>query len=183
MTDKHAKRMAEKHRLLELEFKERNQKTLCLVNFFSTVVTVGLFVGTLVVLHLEPKSCSSSFLRFTLWLMLGMHLTNIIESVCQLTGLEKIFCGCCCVLGFFVYEVAVIFYMQFVLYHASECKNETPKSYWWLLVNNIVYFAFVIIAIFIHVKIWFAKPSQEEVAAEVEKDEKDDQNTKTNTMH
>ena len=91
--------------------KEANKKSLCIVNLLSTLATIGLAVGTLIVLNNETQSCEGTALRVTLWLMLGMHATNIVESVCGLTGLEKIFCGCICVIAFFVYEVAVLIYM------------------------------------------------------------------------
>ena len=101
----------EKYKLRQLEFKENNKKSLCIVNLLSTIATVGLAIGTLAVLNIEPATCNGSHLRLTMWLMLAMHATNIVESVCGLTGLDKIFCGCICVLSFFIYEVAVLVYM------------------------------------------------------------------------
>ena len=93
----------------------------------STIATVALAMGTLTILAIETESCSTTYLRLTLWLMLGMHITNIIESVCQLTGFSKIFCGCICTISFFVYEVAVLVYMQVIFYHSDDCEDETPK--------------------------------------------------------
>lgn len=48
--DSAAKRYQEKFKLKQLEMKEKNKQTLCYVNLVSTVVTVGLVLGTLIVL-------------------------------------------------------------------------------------------------------------------------------------
>jgi hypothetical protein len=169
----------ERYKLRQLEFKEANKKSLCYVNLFSTITTVGLLIGTLVVLNIEPGSCTDSTLRLTLWLMIGMHATNILESVCGLTGLDHIFCGCCCVLAFFLYEVGVLIYTQSVLYSSPQCREstETPKQYWWLLVNVVVYFFFVVIACFFHLRAFCGGPSQKEIDEEIAEKEKEEKKT------
>ncbi len=112
----------QKYKLRQLEFKEDNKKALCIVNLTSTIATVGLLVGTLAILNIETASCDATHLRLCMWLMIAMHATNIIESVCGLTGLDKIFCGCICVLAFFAYEVGVLIYMQTVYYSSGACE-------------------------------------------------------------
>ena len=87
------------------------------------MLTVGLAVATLVILKSDPTKCDASALRLTLWLMLGMHVINTVEAVCGLTGLDRIFCGCLCVIGFFVYEVAVLVYMLVVFNNSEPCKK------------------------------------------------------------
>ena len=52
-SDKHQQRLREKYNLKLQEFKEANQKSLCIVNLFSTVATVALAIGTLYVLNVE----------------------------------------------------------------------------------------------------------------------------------
>ena len=105
-----------------------------------------------------------------MWLMIAMHATNIIESVCGLTGLDKIFCGCICVLSFFAYEVGVLIYMQTVFYSSGACEAQTPKQYWWLLVNIIVYFGFVVVACYFHLRAMFGAPSEKDIEKEEAKD-------------
>ena len=109
------------YKLKQLEFKEKNAHAICWVNIISTLVTVGLVIGTLVIVNTEynidpaypnQHNCEGSHLYITMWLMIGMHCINITESVCGLTGLDTIFCGCICIIGFFVYEIAVLIYMQ-----------------------------------------------------------------------
>jgi hypothetical protein len=181
------KKMQEKYKLKMLEIKEENKKTLCIVNLISTVATIGLALGTLAILNAEPKSCNASPLRFTLWLMLGMHATNIIESVCALTSLDRICCGCLCVIGFFIYEVGVLVYMQSIFYTAGECAMQTPTQYWWLLFNIIVYFIFFFISIYFNIKVFCSKVKKEEVEEELKKDEELEKRahdeTRGNTLH
>lgn len=177
-----AKRRREKYNAKLLEFKEDNKRTLCFANLFSTVITIGCAVGTLVILNSETQSCSASYLRLTLWLMLGMHVINITEGVCGLTGLDKIFCGCLCIVGFFVYEVAVLVYMQSVFYSSGECKKETPYQYWWLLTNIIVYFVLLAILCVIHIRGMCGSPSEEEVNKELEEDLKNEKALQGNTL-
>ena len=99
--------------------------------------------------------------------MLLMHATNIIEAVCQLTRLEKIFCGCICVILFFLYEVTVLVYMQVIFYSNPQCAVSTPTEYWWLLVNIIAYFGFLFSTIFFWCKGCFASVDKKEVEEEL----------------
>ena len=161
------KRYQEKFKLKMLEMKEENKKTLCYVNLVSTIVTVGLVLGTLIVLNKEPQVCEGYQLKVTLWLMLGMHATNIVEQVCSMTGLDRICCGCICIIGFFVYEIGVLVYMQSVFYTSGECEAQHPLKYWWLLTNIIIYFFFLFITIFFHCRAICASISKDEVLKEI----------------
>ena len=177
-----AKRRREKYNAKLLEYKEANKRTLCIANLFSTVITIACAIGTLIVLQNETNSCSDSMLRTTTWLMLGMHCINALEGVCGLTGLDKIFCGCLCVIGFFVYEVAVLVYMQSVFYASPHCKDETPVQYWWLLGNIILYFFLLAILCVIHIRGMCVSPSEEEVNKELEDDMKQEQKATPNSV-
>ena len=101
-----------------------------------------------------------------------MHAINATEGVCGLTGLDNIFCGCLCIIGFFAYEVAVLAYIQTILYTSTHCASRsdplaTPTQYYWLLFNNIVYFALLIAMIALKLRGMCCGPDKEEVAAEV----------------
>ena len=74
-----AKRYQEKFKLKQLEMKEANKQKLCVVNMISTVVTVGLLLGTLLILQKEPLVCEGYQLKMTNWLLIGMHAINIVE--------------------------------------------------------------------------------------------------------
>ena len=117
------KRRKEKYTAKLHEFKEANKKKLCVANIFSTVITIGCAIATLVILKSDYPTCKETNLNTTLWLMFGMHIINALEGACGLIGLDKIFCGCICVIGFFVYEVAVLFYMQWILYSSTACAS------------------------------------------------------------
>jgi Kef-type K+ transport system membrane component KefB len=174
MSAGYTKRLNEKYELKMQRMKEDNKKTICIVNVISTVATCGLAFGTYLLLINNPGvDCAGSHLRLTLWLMLAMHATNIIEAVCQLTHLEKICCGCICTIAFFIYEVAVLVYMQVIFYANQQCADETPDLYWWLLVNIIVYFGFLFTTIFFWCKGCFASVDKKEVQEEVDAETKE----------
>lgn len=177
MSTSHSKRVQEKYRLKKLEFQENNKKALCYFNIVSTLCTSALAAGTLIVINMDGYSyfCNTK-LTITLYLMLAMHATNILENICQLTSLEKLCCGLLCVLGFFIYEVAVITYMNVVWWNTdADCKASYPHQYWWLFVNIIIYFVFFFIMLFIQFRQWFASPSEKEVEDEVKQDEKEEE--------
>ena len=116
-----------------------------------------------------------------------MHATNIIEQVCSMTGLDRICCGCICIIAFFFYEIGVLVYMQSVFYTSGECEKDHPMKYWWLLVNIIVYFFFFFITIYFNCKTLCASVSREEVEKEMREEDKQHKDhhetTKGNTMH
>ena len=96
--------------------------------------------------------------------MIGMHVINITEAICGLTHLDKIFCGCICVIGFFLYEVAVLIYMQVVYYRDSYCSEQVPQQYYWLLVNIVVYFIFLAVTLVFQIRGLCGGPSEAELA-------------------
>ena len=107
--------------------------------------------------------------------MIGMHAINALEGVCGLTGLDNIFCGCICIIGFFAYEVAVLCYIQTILYTSTHCASSdnpeaTPTQYWWLLFNNIVYFALLIAMLALKIRGMCGSPDKDEVNKEVEQE-------------
>jgi large-conductance mechanosensitive channel len=69
--------------------------------------------------------------------------------------------------------------MQITLWNSSDCKTTTPKSYWWLVINNIVYFVFFLAIIFVHIKSC-CSPDVEDVEEELKQEEKED--AKANTL-
>ena len=74
-------RKQEKYNAKLYEYKESHKKTLCYMNIFSTVATIGCAVITLFILNSNGESCEGSNLRLTLWLMLGMHVINATEAI------------------------------------------------------------------------------------------------------
>ena len=177
------KRVTERYNARLHEFQESNKKYLCYSNLFSILITVGCLAGTLVILNTYPESCSDSWLRVTLWLMIGMHAINAVEGVCGITGLDNVFCGCVCVVGFFAYEVAVLGYMQVILYSSTHCVSETPVQYWWLLANNLVYFVLLILLIALKIRGICGQPSKEEVEEQLRKEQSEAQGVDDKTAN
>jgi heme/copper-type cytochrome/quinol oxidase subunit 2 len=99
-----------------------------------------------------------------------------------MTGLDRICCGCLCIIGFFFYEVAVLVYMQSIFYSSGHCENDTPHQYWWLLFNIIVYFVFLGVTVFFHLRSVCASVSKDEVEKELKEEEQAEASTKGNTM-
>jgi sterol desaturase/sphingolipid hydroxylase (fatty acid hydroxylase superfamily) len=103
-----------------------------------------------------------------LYIMLGMHAINITEAVCSMTYLDKIFCGCICIIGFFFFELAALNYMIVTFSNSSGCKATTPYQYWWLGLNLVVYFFFVLIACYFHIRSLCGSPDEEDKKTEAE---------------
>ncbi len=160
-------RFEDKYKLMQHEMKEQNKQQLCVANLISAIVTLGCAVGTLIVLNSETASCSGSKMRLTMWAMLGMHAINVTEQLCSMTGLDRVFCGCLCIVGFFLYEIAVLIYMQSILYSNPHCKQETPEQYWWLLTNIIVYYVLTIVTLYFYFRSVCGSVSKEEVKEEL----------------
>jgi high-affinity K+ transport system ATPase subunit B len=173
MSASYTKRLNEKYELKTEQMKKENAKTICVVHTISAIATCGLAFGTVLLLQNDKESCGN--LRITLWLMLLMYATNILESLGELTHLE----GCCtsglCGIIFFVIEVGVIVYMQVVFYTSTECAQagQAPSLYWWLLVNIIVYFGFMFASIYFKIKACCATVDKKEVQEEVDQDTKE----------
>jgi len=66
-------------------------------------------VGTYLVINYEPEDCKG--LKTALWMVLIMHAVNTIETLINLTGLEKKLCNGYMICGFFIFEIVVLSYM------------------------------------------------------------------------
>lgn len=97
-----------------------------------------------------------------------------------MTGLDRICCGLFCVVGFFFYEIAVLVYMQSILYSNPHCRDETPVQYYWLLTNIIVYYILTLVTVYFYCQSICGSVSKEEVKEELEEERNKDD---TNAMH
>ena len=152
----------EAYRLKQVAFKQKNKQILCIVNIASFVATIACFFATIAVLAIETEECPYSSLRFTLYLVLGMHVINTVEQVCEITQLDHIFCGCICTIGFFLYEVGVVLYMGIVWASSGACKDITPAQVTILFINMLVYAGFIILACFFQLRSIFGSADEEE---------------------
>ena len=168
----HTMRMAEKWKAKKYEYQERHKGTLCKVYFATLIVTVGLAFYTYTN-AMEGKPCADSWVRDSLWLVLLMHGTNILQQVCAITGLENFFCSGICNLCLDIYEIGILIFMMNQLTDSTHClaDPETSSVYYCLLVNAIVYWIFFLISWFTKIHSFCSGPSQEEIDTELKKEE------------
>ncbi len=170
-----AMRVAEKYKAHKLDYQERHKATLCKVYLSALLVTIGLALFTFMVIRDDDAAgCEGSFVRWSLYLVLAMHATNIVQQVCTLTGLENFFCSGLCNLCFDIYEIAVLIFMMWQLSDATHCLNaeQGRTVYVCLLINTIAYWGFFFISLFIKVHSYCSGPSKDEVEKEVDMEEK-----------
>ena len=53
-----------------------------------TIGSIGMAVGTYLVLDYYGLNCEDSNLRLPLWMVFGMHIVNACETILNLTGFE-----------------------------------------------------------------------------------------------
>lgn len=105
-----------------LRYKKKNMKTLRKVYSVALLLTILLAIYTYQTLVHNPLECPGTWLRSSLYLVLVMHGTNMVQ---QFIAIAKIFdCeGSACDVAFDVYEVLVLIFMQCQLYFAGECDD------------------------------------------------------------
>ena len=108
-----------KESLFETFVKENKTFWLCF-NFWAIVISIGLAIGTYLVVTSATEDCST--LKNTLWLVFIMHIVNLVETLFNVTGLDKKLCSGQLLCGFFVFEVTVLVYMQ-VSYFEAMAQN------------------------------------------------------------
>ncbi len=90
-------------------FLVENRKPWLWFNLLATLGSIGLAVGTFLVVWNQREDCGG--LKTALWLVFAMHIVNTFETILNLTGLEKKLCTGFIVCGFFIFEVTVLVYM------------------------------------------------------------------------
>jgi hypothetical protein len=91
------------------KFLHENKKPWLCFNLFTTLGSIGLAVGTFLVLYNQVDDCKG--LKTALWLVFAMHIVNTFETIINLTGLEKKACNGYMICGFFIFEIVVLSYM------------------------------------------------------------------------
>ena len=168
-----AVRMAEKWKAKQWDYEQQHKATIRNIYIASLLVTLGLAYYTYEN-AISGNPCPGSWVRDSLWLVLLMHFTNIVQQVCWITGLDNFFCSGLCNLCLDLYEIGVLIFMMNQLSDSTHCLDtpDTVSVYYCLLVNAIVYWVFFIISWFIKVKSCCASPSNEEIEKEVDAEEK-----------
>ena len=91
------------------KFTVENKKPWTLFNIFTTLGSIGLAVGTYLVLLNQEEDCAG--MKTALWMVFVMHIVNIFETLFNIAGLEKKLCNGYMVCGFFIFELTVLVYM------------------------------------------------------------------------
>ncbi len=91
------------------KFIVENRKFWLCFNFWAIVGSIGLAVGTFLVVYGREEDCAG--IKGTLWLVFIMHIVNALENFLNITGLDKKLCGSMTLCGFFVFEITVLIYM------------------------------------------------------------------------
>ena len=98
------------------KFLHENKRPWKCFNLFTTLGSIGLAVGTFLVLNNQVDDCKG--LKTALWMVFVMHIVNTLETIINLTGLEKKLCNGYMICGFFIFEIVVLSYMQVVYFEA-----------------------------------------------------------------
>ena len=136
-------------------FTKENRKVWLSFNAFATLVSIGMAVGTYLVLSAEPiVDCGG--IRLTLWLVFSLHIVNSVEMFINLTGLEKALCSSFWVCLFMIFEVTILIYMQ-VTYFESQvenlalnkvsCHSVTPLLYFWLMGQILTFYIGIVVVV------------------------------------
>ncbi len=111
-----------------------NKKPWIWFNILTTLGSIGLAVGTFLVVWRQREDCGG--MKTALWLVFIMHIVNALETLLNLTGLERKLCTSFMMCGFFIFEVTVLIYMQVVYFEAMQisiCITNTSLMYFWLM--------------------------------------------------
>ena len=100
------------------KFLSENKKPWMWFNLMSTLGSIGLALGTFFIVYNSQYNCSYSDLKLTLWLVFAMHLVNTLETLLNLTGLERRLCNGPVVCVFFIFEITILVYMQVVYFES-----------------------------------------------------------------
>lgn len=159
----------------QFDYQERHKSVLCKVYFCALLLTIGLATFTFFTLKNTPsEGCPGTWVRNSLYLVLAMHATNIIQQVCTITGLENFCCSALCNLCFDVYEIAVLIFMMSQAINSTHCleRDDTNDVYYCLIANVVVYWCFFFISWFIKIHSYCAGPKADELNQELLEEEK-----------
>ncbi|TNV75970.1 hypothetical protein FGO68_gene7477 [Halteria grandinella] len=140
--DEEVEKPEEEKKSLYEQFVESNKKRWTIFNIVTTLASVGMAIGTFFVIRAHEEDCLN--LQQTLYLVFVMHIVNSLETILNVTGMEKKLCTGFWVCMFFIFEMTVIVYMQVVYFAAMpsdvnlakpDCTDLAPMLYYWMMFN------------------------------------------------
>ena len=149
------------------EFLEEHKRFWILFNVCATLGSIGLAIGTYFVVTDADYDCNS--LKFTLWLVFALHVVNTIETIMNLTGLEGRYCSGVMMCGFFIFEITILVYMQFVYFESrvAECYKNTGLMYFWLMLQILILYATVVMILCFFFRKFCGDPALDESQDEI----------------
>ena len=96
------------------------------LNLISLALTIGLTCYTFYTLTTDAapdSACAGTSVKWFLYLVFAMHLTNILQAVCEITGLKHCFCDHSKNFWLDLYEVFTVLLMTYVMSGATPCDG------------------------------------------------------------
>ena len=152
MSDKeHDKKIEGLYALRKAYYEKKNKQLLSRINLLSLAMNIALSCYTFYTINTDEtpgNTCPGTSVKWFLFLVLAMHATNIIQSVCEITELKHCFCSHSKNFWLDLYEVFTVLMMQWVLTSSTYCEG-TGQFYICLLVNTVVYWLMLLTSIYI----------------------------------
>ena len=172
-----AMRLAEKWKAAKFDAQERHKKLMTIINLVSLVVTLGLAYYTYWQISQGFDNCPGAWVSTTLYFVLVMHATNILQVTMELTGCGGFCCSGIQNLCLDLFEIAVLMLMMYETLFSTHCYAEGPDGargpYVCLLVNNIIYWTFFSIFTFFTIRSFCCDmKTEEELKKELNEEEK-----------
>lgn len=130
------------------QFVQANKKQWNIFNIMTTLVSIGMAVGTFFIIAGHPGvDCKG--IKTTLYLVFIMHCVNSLETILNIFGWEKKLCTGFGVSMFLIFETTVIIYMQVIYFNsmpvdtesdADNCMLVTPYMYFWMMANILLFY-------------------------------------------
>ncbi len=130
-----------------MTFVSKNRRFWITFNILATLASLALAISTFIIVWNAEYDCAMPSLKVPLWLIGFMHLINCLETLINLTGLEKHLCSCLFGCLFFGYELTVLIYMQVIYFDARDCMRQTPLLYFWLLFQILVFYMVIVFSV------------------------------------
>ena len=115
----------------------------CLIIFFS----IGFSIGSYFILEWNIADCDS--LRFVLYSVITLHMSNMTFAMINLAGFETKCCNINMIGIFFIYEISILMWMQFSYFDSQkrDCMNSAPDLYFWIFLQILAIYVAVTVVV------------------------------------
>ena len=144
------------------KFVKENKKHWLWFNLMCTIGSIGMAIGTFVILANYETDCVHSSLRIPLYFVGALHCVNAVETLLNLTGLEKKLCTGPIMCVFLVFEVIVLIYMQVAYFEDQRCFRLATMLYIWLCLNILLFYVVLVVVLCFFFRKFCGEPEVEE---------------------